>query len=201
MDDKIKSVLIGIAVGWVLSQLTDVIKRYLDKRKKIKAIYVELSDLSAWLDRMLQTTKHSMQLVLVEDRVTGIPAKLHTYLFDEYFHEVCIDLPRGARFGIVDAHATISHINKLIDHYTDLLDESTEITNIGILNKTEDIFVNATHAKFTIDFLLENRKGDLELLKGKALELEVQIKNELTDIKSEALSSTPEMIKEKYLKE
>ncbi len=201
MDVKIKSVLIGIFVGWLLSQATDVIKNRYERKRKIKAIYTELADLSKWLDRMLLTTKMTMQLALLKSIVTNVPPKLHKFLLDEYFHEICVYLPREARIGITDCYGHIDVINTLITQVEVILDDPTKISNKELIMKSEAIYVNAAEAKFKIDFLIKNKSGDFELLKGVASELSGNITKELLSIRDEALNSTAEELNAKYYKE
>lgn len=99
MDITIISALIGVGVGWLLSQLTDVVREKAEK-KKIESIYTEASDVNTWVERMLKQAKYALQLIVLNERVTSIPGKIHTFIFDENFHEICMDISRDSRIGL-----------------------------------------------------------------------------------------------------
>ncbi|PAJ71830.1 hypothetical protein CJF42_24535 [Pseudoalteromonas sp. NBT06-2] len=122
-------------------------------------------------------------------------------MFDEYFHEICIDLHREARLGITDFYANINYLNKSVEKYDELLDDFTGISKVELLDKSEDIYVNAVRTLYIINILLNNKKENFSLLKGKPIQLEQKIIKELEFFKKEALASTPESIVNNYHRE
>ena len=201
MDVRIQSVLIGIIVGWILSQLTDLVKQKIERKQKIKAVYSELEDLSRWLASLIDTSKLSLQLAIKKAIVTTIPAKLNKLILDEYFHEICMYLPRDARFGITDCYSQIEVLNRLIEKLDIMLETPSTVSNRDIANKCQGIFVNAMNTKFKVDYLVTNEDGDMHKLKGTADKLSKQIENELEILVEEARNSTSEELQRKHFSE
>lgn len=201
MDIKIKSVLIGIAVGWLLSQGTELIKSRLVRRRKIKAIYVELADLSAWLHRHLLTAKLCIQLAVNRKIVTNIPTHLQKFLLDEYFHEICIYLPRGARLGLTECISQISYFNSTLEEISELLKSPSTVDNRDFIAKYQSLYSVCKETKFKIDFLLQNRDGDLAKLHGAAEKLAKDTHDELQAIINEAKSTSPEKLEKAHYSE
>ncbi len=201
MDAKIQSVLLGVAVGWLLSQGTDFVKSRLQRRRKIKAIYVELSDLSAWLERHLFTAKYCIQLAHHKKIVTNIPTQLHKFLLDEYFHEICLYLPRGARLGFTECISQVSYFNGILDEISELLKTPTTIDNRIFISKYQSLYSVCKETKFKVDFLIENPDGDMSKLRGAAKRLATEINDELKNIVIDAKNSSPEELKKEHLEE
>lgn len=201
MDIKIQSVLIGIIVGWLLSHATDYVKKRIERKRKINAIFIELADLSDWLNRMLLTSKYSIQLAVNRKLVTNVPAKLHKFLLNEYFHEICIFIPRGARLGITDCYGQIDYLNELIAQLESMLENPSKVDNKEFLIKQKSLYSTASEIKFKIDFLIENKDGDMKKLKGAATLLSEKINNELTAIVTEANKLSTDEINEQYYDE
>lgn len=186
MDVNIVSALIGVGLGWLLSQLTDLIKEKRRKGKVVNSVYTELSDINAWLVRMLRQTKYALQLMVLDQRVSSIPGKIHTFIFDEHFHEICMELSRDARIGLTDSYDSIKTINELIDQLKELIDNQTENANQKLCQKFEAIYCVAFDAEFKTRYLLNNRNGRMSDLSGVAVELDKRINDELESIIKEA---------------
>lgn len=184
MDIKIISVLVGVCLGWFLSQFTELVKLKVARKKKIEAIYTELRDISDWLARHMETSKHSILLAMNKKIATNIPSKIHKFLIDEYFHEVCAYLPRGARLGITDCYSQIENLNEISNQIGNLLEKPSEINNQHFIDKHTSMFCNAFETKFKIDFLMQNRDGDMQKLKANKISEQLKIK--LQEIKDEA---------------
>lgn len=201
MDIKIQSVLIGLVVGWLLSQATEIYKKWYDRKRKIKAIYTELDDLSAWLQRHLLTAKLCIQLAANKKTVTNLPAHLHKFLLDEYFHEVCIYLPRDARLGLTECISQINYLNNINDELAELLKKPSLVDNNDFITKYQSLYSITKETKFKIDFLLSNRDGDLRKLQGAAAKIRSEIQADLANIMKEAKEKSAETIQNAYLSE
>jgi len=201
MDVSIISALIGVGLGWLLSQLTDLIK---EKRKKgvmVDSVYTELSDINAWLIRMLRQTKYALQLIVLRQRVTSIPGRVHTFIFDEHFHEICMDLSRDARVGLTDSYDSIKTINELIDQLKELIDDQSEDSNQKLCQKFEAIHCVAYDTEFKTRYLLNNRNGSMNDLAGVAIQLDQRLNDELDSIVKEAKEIGVDRVKSNFYAE
>lgn len=186
MDIKILAVLLGVGIGWALSQLTDYVKENLRRRQKIAAIYTELADVNAWLERMLKQVKYALQLIVLDQQVTGIPGRINKFIFDEYFHEICMYLSRDARIGLTDTYESIDVINELIDQIKGIIDNQIDNPSKRLCQKFEAIYSVAFEARFKTRFLYHNRKARMDELKGVAKKLDIQLQEELDSFAHEA---------------
>ncbi|MFP2769377.1 hypothetical protein [Oceanisphaera sp. KMM 10153] len=201
MDVKIVSALIGVSLGWLLSQLTDLTKDKRRKRKVVESIYTELSDVNAWLVRMLHQTKYSLQLIVLSQEVTSVPGRIHTFIFDEHFHEICMDLSRSARIGLTDTYDSIKTINELINQLKELIDNQSGSNNKKLCKKFEAIYCIAYATEFKTRYLLNNRSGSMGDLAGVAIELDKKLHEELVAIVKEAKEMDLDEVKSKYYAE
>jgi hypothetical protein len=201
MDLKITSVLIGVILGWLLSQLTDFAKSRIDRKRKIKAIYIELEDISAWLSRLMYSSKQSIMLALNKKITTNAPTQLHKFLLDEYFSEICIYLPRDARLGLVDCYSQIENINEIVKQIVGLLENPSQVKSQDVVKKYTSLYCCVFESKFKVDFLIKNRDGDIRKLKGAALKLSEELKIELDEIFKEAQAKDAVKINMDYYSE
>jgi hypothetical protein len=201
MDITIVSVLIGVGVGWLLSQLTDIAKEKRLKNRKIESIYTEASDINAWVERMLKQAKYALQLMVLNERVTSIPGRIHTFIFDEHFHEICMDISRDSRIGLTDTYDSVKTINELIDQLKGLIDQENESQVKKLCQKFEAIYTIAFDVRFKTNYLINNRKGNMGDLKGVAIEMDKQLHNELTSIVKEAKEIGLEGVNSKFYTE
>ncbi|MGP9802962.1 hypothetical protein [Rheinheimera sp. NSM] len=199
MDVNIISALIGVGLGWLLSQLTDLIKVKRRKVKIIDSVYVEISDINAWLVRMMRQTKYALQLIVLNQRVTSVPGRIHTFIFDEHFHEICMDLSRDARIGLTDSYDSIKTINELIAQLSELIDDQSDSKRL--CQKFEAIHSVAHDVEFKTRYLLNNRNGSMKDLVGVAIELDKNLNEELEFIVKEAKEIGVDGIKSKFYAE
>jgi len=198
MDVSIISALIGVGLGWLLSQFTDIIKDKRRKSKVIDSVYTELSDINAWLISMLRQTKYSLQLIVLSQRVSSIPGKIHTFIFDEHFHEICMELSRDARIGLTDSYDSINTINELIDQLKELIDNQSESSNKKLCQKIEAVYSVAFDTEFKTRYLINNRNGKMSDLSGVAAELDQKLNDEISFIVKEAREIGVDGIKSKF---
>ncbi|MBD3633566.1 MAG: hypothetical protein HUJ23_01495 [Methylophaga sp.] len=201
MDVTIIATLVGVGAGWLLSQLTENIKEKKYRKKKIQALYIELSDNNAWLQRVVKEAKFSLQLLVLGQKIDSRPGNVYTFIFEENFHEVCWYLPRGVRLGFTDYFNSIKTINELISDIKPLIacDDQEQLEKLG--SKFEEIYSEAfkTHAKS--GYLLKNHNANLENLRGMAVKLEERLEEELNAIAPEARSLGVERVKSLYYEE
>ncbi len=186
MDTNIIAVLVGVVVGWILSQLTEIVKEKKNREKKVESLYVELSDINAWLSRMKKEAKYSLQLLVLNEDVYSRPGSIYTFVFEEHFHEICSSLTRGARVGFTDCYDSIKTINELISDLKPLIDSENDEKRRKLCSKFEAIYSMAfqTHAK--TGYLLQNPSGNLDNLRGMAVKLDENLEDELKNLAAEA---------------
>lgn len=201
MDVNIASALVGVGVGWLLSQLTDLAKDTRLKKQKIDSIYIELSDVNAWLERTLKQCKYALQLIVLNQPINSIPAKIHTFIFDEHFHEICINIPRDSRIGLTDSYDCIKNINELIDQLKVLIDSHNDDKIKKICQKFEAIYSVAFETRFKINYLINNKNCNMKDLKGVAFKLDKQLNDEIMAIVQEAKELGLENVKSNFYAE
>lgn len=200
MEDKVVTVLIGVIVGWLMSQLSELIKERFRRRKKVEAVYTEAADVEAWLSRMLKQAEYSLQLAILKERITSIPSDLHVFMFEAHFHEICMYLPRGVRVGFTDYYGSVTHINHLLDQLKDLIDSDVE-QHEKLAEKFEAIFAMAFTTKSKINVLLSMTDGDMGKLKGLAKKTDQDLKKSLLKIEQDAYALGVKKIRERYYSE
>lgn len=201
MDVTIVATLLGVALGWLLSQLTESIKEKRNRKKKVQSLYLELSDNNAWLERMVKDAKFYLQLLVLGEDVYSRPGNIYTFIFEENFHEVSWYLPRGVRIGFTDYYNSIKTINELIRDIKPLIDCDHEEKQEKMCSKFEAIYSQAymTHAK--TGYLLHNPSANLENLRGVAVKIEQRLEEELKAIAPEARKLGVEQVKSLYYAE
>lgn len=198
MDSKIIAVLVGIFVGWLLGQFTELFKEKRERKIKIKAIEVEISNLNDWLIRMSHTMRYMIQLIELEEPIGSMPQKLYPFMLKEYFPQVCMYIPREARIGITDLYASIGTINDTLDHLDEFFVKSDDSSQ-GFNEIALALYAQVLNTQFKCAFLKENPDGSFEKLNKAASELDSNISKNIIDAKAEATKLGIEKLNDKYL--
>ncbi|TOQ70804.1 hypothetical protein [Vibrio parahaemolyticus] len=200
MEEKVAAALIGVVVGWIISQFTEVIKDRRNRRKKIEAVYTEATDIEAWLSRMLKQTEYSLQLALLKEQVTSVPSDLHVFMFEEHFHEICMHMPRDIRIGFTDYYGSVVHINQIIEQIKNIIDSDCE-NNEKLIIKLEALYSMVFSTRFKINTLLHMKSGDMSKLKGAAKKLDQESVESLLKVRDDAYRLGAQKIHERHYAE
>lgn len=163
MDSKVTATLIGITLGWLLSQLTELVKKRAEQHKKIKAIQTEISDLNDWLIRMKESVLHTIQLIELKQPLTELPHKLYSFIIKEHFHEVCMHIPREARIGITEIYASINAINQMITELDQYCSDNGSLDQKRY-DSIMSLYIQVSHTQRTCKFLKNHPDGSFEKL-------------------------------------
>lgn len=197
MDSKVTATLLGIVLGWCLSQITEFFKSWRIRNKKIKAIRTEIADLNDWLIRMSESMLYIIQLIELKQPIDSFPQKLYPFLLKEHFHEICMHISREARIGITDLYASIEDINRSIslleEHFerNGVLDKKTYNNIIALYGQ-----VHSTQQK--CNFLECNPDGSFEKLKKHQNNILNGYSDKINKAKKEALDLGIKALREKY---
>uniref|UniRef100_E6XSA7 Uncharacterized protein n=1 Tax=Shewanella putrefaciens (strain 200) TaxID=399804 RepID=E6XSA7_SHEP2 len=197
MDSNVIATLLGTALGWSLSQITDFTKVNFTRSKKIEAIYTEISDLNDWLFRMDKFVLHTIQLIELNEPIKLLPQKLYFFLMKEHFHEICMYIPREARISITNIYASIEDINQAISQLEGHF-ENDENIGAKTYNNIIALYgqVNATQQKCC--FLKFNPDGSFEKLKKHHNSILYYADENIEKAKKEAHKLGVKKLKEKY---
>lgn len=164
MDSKVAATILGIVLGWCLSQLTDFFKSWRTRNKKIIAIRTEIADLNDWLISMSESVLYIIQVIELKEPIDSFPQKLYPFLIKEHFHEICMYIPREARIGITDLYASIEDINRsralLEEHF-----ENNEVLGHKTYNYIIALYGQVYSTQQKCHFLKCNPDGSFEKLK------------------------------------
>lgn len=198
MDSKVTATLLGIVLGWCLSQGTEFFKSWRTRNKKINAIRTEIADLNDWLIRMSHSVLYIIQIIELKQPIDSLPQKLYPFLIKEHFHEICMHIPREARIGITDLYASIEDINRslslLNEHF-----ESNEVLGKRRYNIIISLYGQVYSTQQKCNFLKCNPDGSFEKLKKHQDSILNAHSVNISEAKKEAVNLGIEALREKYL--
>jgi hypothetical protein len=103
--------LVGVVVGWVLAQFTDIMRYWWRKRRLRKALYQEVWDVGRRLGTTRTTCATLIQLLTHKAVGNEIPLPIPTHIFDTHYAEVSVDLSEHERVAFATIFSTIKNLN------------------------------------------------------------------------------------------
>ena len=180
--------LVGVVLGWMLGQVTELLKDVHGRKKKLKMVYMELSGLKEWIELLLKRCRLSLQLSSLGKRAFGSPNKLYAPLLEKYYSDIYMDLHSDSRQGLTNVSDSINFINGRIESLKEKLDAG-DMTIDHYATIVEVIFRSAYSCLKMIELLQKMDRGELsENIEKKYLisGIEDQIKNEFESMYSDA---------------
>ena len=177
--------LVGVVVGWILAQFTEIFRAWRRKRRLKKALYKELWDVG----RRVSTTKKCCEElihILADTGLIGtIPLHIPTFIFDTHYAEVSLDLSENERIAFTSVFALVKNLNSDRDLLEDLFREciTDPVKGKTFANVVDTMYIRSSRALIQGTILHEKRKRvpvhveidddhvikDLEALKKRAV--------------------------------
>lgn len=169
--------LIGVAVGWGLSQATDFIKSKRRIRSLRKALTIELQDLEHLLKESCVTLKRNTDEYLDNRKFTYSVAKVSTPVLDTHYTELIEHFSIAQRANIRLLRAIIAHLNNSLDWLN-----NTDLSKLQVFDSFSGLIQLYRHALTAHTLLHECNKdfGQQEL--GAEHPIMVKLENDIMKI-------------------
>lgn len=127
--DRLQVALISLFLGWLLAQLTEVIKNKCKIKKLKEAISTELFDLEVLLDERKKTAKKSsLEYGKNSYYLCSLGAPISSPVLDAYYHEVAESFSVEQRYNIRVLRDHIRAYNYIVD-WVEKLNSKVVTTN------------------------------------------------------------------------
>ena len=177
--DLIIKLVIGIAsglIGWLLAQVTSLVKDWA-KARKIKALlFEELHDIDRETERVMMSCARDLQLYGAKGIGKSASVGVSSYIFSNYYKDALLFLNQSQRISYQLIHSLISGLNEGLDRIKKLTTEihkhhqkNGTTTETLILGKEwgEMIraeYINSATIRWHVRYHIDNRRNpDLSL--------------------------------------
>ncbi|SFM70952.1 hypothetical protein [Marinobacter zhejiangensis] len=113
MEELSKSTvtLLGVVVGWLLGQGSELLRSHLKNRKLVGALNAELKDLQAHLEKSMERCAKSIN---TDDapRATIWPHAITHPIYTQYYPEICLHITSDQRLSINSIYGHIATFNQ-----------------------------------------------------------------------------------------
>jgi hypothetical protein len=114
---KVYPVLLSVFLGWLLAQLTGIAKDIFYRKRVVKCLLEELSDLQSELDRTLLFYSRQLQIYALKGIEYSIPSLLSNYIFKNYYKDAVLSLNQQQRISFQLIHTLVESINSdILEH-------------------------------------------------------------------------------------
>ena len=121
-DDDLLKIVIGVTsafFGWMLAQITSGVRSYLQKRKILRLLYEELTDLDKAIDRIIVFYARNIQMYGARIIGNSTVAGLSNPIFTNYYKDGLISLNQKQRISYQLIHSLVEMINSGIINLCD----------------------------------------------------------------------------------
>ena len=110
--------------GWLLAQMTSLLKTWIQRRKTVAMLYEELNDISKETDRLLIFYSRMLQ-IHGGDGVTnsGGAIGISSPIYKNYYKDGVLSLNQDQRISFQMIHGLVDHANKIIEEIDKLTNE------------------------------------------------------------------------------
>ncbi|HFQ5440682.1 TPA: hypothetical protein ACGUPU_001707 [Vibrio vulnificus] len=123
--DRLQVALISLCLGWVLAQLTEVVKNKSKEKKLKEAISTELGDLEHLLTERKKTAKRSSLNYGKDSNFTcSLGAPISSPVLDAYYHEVAESFTIEQRYNIRVFRDHVRAYNSIVEWVEKLSSQS-----------------------------------------------------------------------------
>lgn len=112
MDDKAFYSLVGVFLGWLLSQGATTAKDFLSTRRRKKGLLEELEDIDLLIGRVLMTSARQLQILTLGGCDPFAPSEIPNHFYRQYYKDVFSSLSRDQRLSYSTIHGHIDSLNK-----------------------------------------------------------------------------------------
>jgi hypothetical protein len=169
--DKAIIPLASVFVGWLLAQLTGIVRDRLRERKIRKCLIEELRDLLRELQRAKMTYARALQLVGLKGIGHGVPSRLNNHIFKNYYKDAVLSLNSDQRISFQMIDALVDAANDGIEEVgklgVELHTKDTLGNSGGLTDKDGEIWASKIKTEYTnlaclewqVRFHLENQRS------------------------------------------
>jgi hypothetical protein len=179
MDEKVLLALISVFVGWLLAQLSGIVKDRLTRRRIRKCLLEELQELQIELNHTLLKYARQLQVHALQGIDNNVPLPLSNHIFRNYYKDAVLSFSQTQRMSYQLIHSQLEQLNAGIrnqEEVTRRLHEKARIEGPQSINKAEGElwgqtvvagFTNAATVLWHVDYHLGHpRHPELSLLTG-----------------------------------
>jgi len=174
ITDTVEKTILSLAsvfAGWILAQVTGILRDRLKERKIRKCLEEELNDLLKELKRTKLIYGRALQIYGLKGIDDGVPTRLNNHVFKNYYKDAVLSLNANQRISFQMIDTLVESINDGINEIRRLgveLHTKHKLANSGGLSdehgdlwgstlKAE--YTNVAAAEWHVRFHLENRRS------------------------------------------
>jgi hypothetical protein len=126
--------LISLVVGWLLAQITGIVRERLKVWRIKKSLLEELQELRSELDRTLLQFARQLQIHALKGIDIHIPLRLSNHIFKNYYKDAVLYLNQAQRISLQMIHSHIEELNNEIVEFgtlTKRIHEKAQIQGVA----------------------------------------------------------------------
>jgi len=152
LSTSIVVALVSLVAGWLLAQLTGLVKDRIKVRQIHRSLLAELRELHVGLDRTLLIYARQLQIHALQGIGIDIPLKLSNHIFNNYYKDVVLSLNEAQRISFQMIHTHIEELNAEIIEFRALtmrLHERSQFEEVPTTVKEGDRWGKMVMAQFS----------------------------------------------------
>jgi hypothetical protein len=119
LDAKTISTLVAVLAGWLLAQLSGLVKDYWIRRRARRCLLEELGELKSELARVALIYARLLQIHALQGVGNDVPLPVSNFIFKNFYKDAVISLNKEQRLSYQVIHSHIEQINRGIDELRD----------------------------------------------------------------------------------
>lgn len=119
-DAKTIGTLISVVMGWLLAQLSGLLKDYWIRLRARRCMLEELGELKSELARVALTYARLLQIHALQGIGNDVPLPVGNYIFKNFYKDAVIALNKKQRLSYQLIHAHVEQINLGIEELRDV---------------------------------------------------------------------------------
>lgn len=158
MDSEAIAGIIGVLLGWGLSQLTDIIRN----RYRRDALMEELSDIKERLSYAIRSYEKSIRMYALGGVASNVQLKINNVIFKNHYPDIAIHLRASQRRSYAFIHGYIETVNDGIEQKIEMIHSFADSPSEEKLVKWGDFLAaqygNVRLAYWHVSYHLQNRE-------------------------------------------
>ncbi|GAC1030274.1 hypothetical protein thsps21_11010 [Pseudomonas sp. No.21] len=179
-EENSLKLIIGIAAaitGWLLAQVTSLMKDWLRARKIKSMLLNELADIDVEVDRLLISLSRDLQIYGAKGIDNSVSTGVSNFVFSNYYKDALLYLNQHQRVSYQLIHLLVRNLNEGLDEIRDILTAVHKAHQRGELasstvpwleewgDRVRAEYKNAASLRWHVLFHLDNAKlPDLSLM-------------------------------------
>lgn len=111
MDEKVLLALISVFLGWLLAQLSGIVKERLTRRRIRKCLLEELQELQIELSHTLLKYARQLQIHALQGIDNTLSLPLSNHIFKNYYKDAVLSLSQTQRMSYQLIHTQLEQVN------------------------------------------------------------------------------------------